>query len=48
MAQNHYPAEPVSSSRKEPRGSPLIKTKFELEFEIRFDPNLAKIISFDL
>jgi hypothetical protein len=44
---NGDPNEPVSASHDAPRGSPLLKTEFELEFQTRFDPNLAKFISFD-
>jgi hypothetical protein len=42
------PAEPVSSNQITPRVGLWFKQKFELEIQTRFDPNLAKFISFDL
>jgi hypothetical protein len=42
------PNEPVRAYQDLPRVGFRFKQKFELEFEIRFDPNLQKIISFDL
>jgi hypothetical protein len=48
MAQRPDPHEPVSANRILPRVGLWLKQKLELDFEIRFDPNLQKIISFDL
>jgi hypothetical protein len=48
MAEIPDPPEPVSPYQIKPRGSFRVKQNFELVFEIRFDPNLQKIISFDL
>jgi hypothetical protein len=45
MAVKPNPAEPVSANQNAPRGQPLIKTDFEIDFQIRFHSNLAKIIS---
>jgi hypothetical protein len=47
-AENPDPHEEVPANQNRPRGSPLLKQKFELEFQTRFDPNLAKFISFIL
>jgi hypothetical protein len=48
MAQIVDPAEPVPANHKPPRVGLWLKQKLELDFEIRFDPNLQKIISFHL
>jgi hypothetical protein len=42
------PHEEVPSNQDLPRVGFRLKQKLELDFEIRFDPNLQKIISFDL
>jgi hypothetical protein len=42
------PTETVPANQITPRVGFLSKQKFDLEFETRFDPNLQKIISFDL
>jgi hypothetical protein len=42
------PTEMVPANQITPRVGFLFKQKFDLEFETRFDPNLWKIISFDL
>jgi hypothetical protein len=36
MAENSDPNESVSSNKNQPRGSPQIKQKFELEFKTDF------------
>jgi hypothetical protein len=38
----------VPTNQITPRVGFQFKQKFDLEFETRFDPNLQKIISFDL
>jgi hypothetical protein len=38
----------VPANQITPRVSFLFKQNFDLEFETRFDPNLAKFIPFDL
>jgi hypothetical protein len=48
MANVADPTEEVPSNQEQPRVGFRFKQKFELEFEIRFDPNLQKNISFDL
>jgi hypothetical protein len=40
--------ETVPANQITPRVGFLFKQKFDLEFETRIDPNLQKIISFDL
>jgi hypothetical protein len=42
------PTEAVPANQITPRVGFWFKQKFELEFEIRIDPNLQKIIFFDL
>jgi hypothetical protein len=42
------PIEMVLANQITPRVGFLFKQNFDLEFETRFDPNLRKIISFDL
>jgi hypothetical protein len=48
MTHNVDPTETVSANQITPRVGLWFKQKFELEFQTRFDPNLAKFVSFDL
>jgi hypothetical protein len=48
MAHNLDPPESVPTCQDAPRVGLWFKQKFELEIQTRFDPNLAKFISFDL
>jgi hypothetical protein len=48
MAHNLDPPESVPANQIAPRVGLWFKRKFELEIQTRFDPNLAKFISFDL
>jgi hypothetical protein len=48
MSHSVDPTETVPANHITPRVGLWFKQNFELEFQTRFDPNLAKFISSDL